>query len=242
MSLLNIASATAVTVLRGGAGMSVAGIGKRPEKRLQIYEFEACPFCRKAREALSMLDLEVEVYPCPKGGERHRPEVVRRGGKAQFPWLVDPNTGVEMYESDDIVRYLFDAYGDGNVHWTLAVPPLATLSAMLSSIPRPGIGATAREARAPAQPLELWSFEASPFCRIVRETLCAMELPYVLHNVAKGSPSREAFVARSGKMQVPYLVDPNTGVEMFESADIVAYLEKTYGAGAPASAAVGAGA
>jgi glutathione S-transferase len=28
--------------------------------------------------------------------------------------------------------------------------------------------------------------------------------------------------------QVPYLIDPNTGVEMFESAEIVEYLEKTY--------------
>jgi glutathione S-transferase len=30
---------------------------------------------------------------------------------------------------------------------------------------------------------------------------------------------------------VPFLVDPNTNVEMFESADIVRYLEATYGAG-----------
>jgi glutathione S-transferase len=30
-------------------------------------------------------------------------------------------------------------------------------------------------------------------------------------------------------MMVPYLADPNTGVEMFESADIVAYLDRTYG-------------
>ncbi len=29
-------------------------------------------------------------------------------------------------------------------------------------------------------------------------------------------------------MMVPYLVDPNTGTEMFESADIVAYLDRTY--------------
>jgi len=55
------------------------------------------------------------------------------------------------------------------------------------------------------------------------------ELPYLLHNVAKNSPSRPAFVKRSGKMmQVPVLVDPNTGTEMFESADIVAYLYETY--------------
>jgi hypothetical protein len=26
---------------------------------------------------------------------------------------VDDNTGVAMYESDDIIRYLFDTYGDG---------------------------------------------------------------------------------------------------------------------------------
>jgi glutathione S-transferase len=37
-------------------------------------------------------------------------------------------------------------------------------------------------------------------------------------------------VRRSGKMQVPYLADPNTGKAMFESADIVRYLYATYGA------------
>jgi len=62
----------------------------------------------------------------------------------------------------------------------------------------------------------------------------ALEIPYVLHNVAKNSPSRDAFVALSGKMQVPYLVDPNGGVAMFESADIVDYLDATYGAPAAA--------
>jgi len=88
----------------------------------------------------------------------------------------------------------------------------------------------ASESQPPALPLELWSFEASPYCRIVRETLCSLEIPYLLHNVGKNSPSREAFVERSGKMQVPFLVDPNRAVEMFESADIVRYLNATYGA------------
>jgi glutathione S-transferase len=74
----------------------------------------------------------------------------------------------------------------------------------------------------------LYGFEASPFCRLVREALCELELPYLLHNVAKGSPKREAFVSRSGKMQVPYLIDRNRGVEMFESAEILDYLDATY--------------
>ena len=63
----------------------------------------------------------------------------------------------------------------------------------------------------------------------MREVLSSYEIPYRLHNVGRGSPSRAAFVERSGKMQVPYLADPNTGVELFESADIVAYLERSYG-------------
>jgi glutathione S-transferase len=108
------------------------------------------------------------------------------------------------------------------------VPVVRDVTSMLASAWRAGAGSTYRSARAPAQPLELWSFEASPYCRLAREALCALELPYVLHNVAKGSAGRDAFVARSGRMMVPYLSDPNTGVAMFESADIVAYLERTY--------------
>ena len=96
-------------------------------------------------------------------------------------------------------------------------------------------GASARSGRAvrpswaPEKPLELWSFEACPFCRLAREALCELEIRYVLHNVAKGSPRRDAFVARSGKGTVPYLADPNTGREMFETADIVRYLNAAYG-------------
>jgi len=225
---LDVATSLGATLLRVPAGLSVATLGKRPQQPLQLYEFEGCPFCRKVREALSMLDLEVDVLPCPKGGQRFRSEVVRMGGKAQFPYLVDPNTGKSMYESDEIIRYLFSEYGDGRVPWVLNLGPLTTASAGLAGLLRPGRGITYRKARAPEKPLELWSFESSPFCRIAREALCSLELPYRLHNVAKGSASRAAFVERSGRMMVPFLVDPNTQVEMFESADIVAYLERTY--------------
>lgn len=71
----------------------------QPLKTLQLYEFEACPFCRRVREALTELDLSAEVYPCPKGSLKHRAIVRRYGGKEQFPYLMDPNTGVSLYES-----------------------------------------------------------------------------------------------------------------------------------------------
>jgi len=225
---LDIATSLAASIVRFGGGMQVAPLGKRPAQRLELFEFEACPYCRKVREALSALDLEVVVYPCPKDGPRFRPETVKRGGKAQFPYLIDPNTQRALYESDDIVTYLFAEYGDGAVPLPLRLGPLTDVSSMLASAARPAFGARYVPARQPKQPLELWSFEASPFCRIVRERLCALELPYVLHNVAKGSPSRPAFVKRSGKMMVPYLYDQNHKVEMFESADIVTYLDRTY--------------
>lgn len=226
----DVVTAWTGSALRLGAGLRCmrGAIGPRPERSLVIYEFEGCPYCRKVREALVSLDLSATIKPCPKGGTRFRPEVLERGGKHLFPYLVDPNAGVEMYESDDIIRHLFARYGTRSAPFYLRLGPLTTASSSLASLTRPSRGMRARPSRAPAEPLELWSFEASPFCKLVREVLCELELPYLLHNVGKGSPSRQAFVERSGKMMVPYLVDPNSGVEMHESADIILYLNERY--------------
>ena len=226
---LDIATSFAASLARVAAGMSVGRLGRRPDQPLALYEFESCPYCRKAREALTVLDLEAMIYPCPKGGPGYREELKRRGGKAQFPYLVDPNTGKEMYESDSIVAYLFQEYGAGGVPLLLSPGYFTDVSAMMASAIRPASGRFYIPSRAPAEPLELYSFEASPFCRIVRETLTCLEIPYLLHNVGRGSPRREAFVERSGKMMVPYLVDSNTGIAMFESAEISRYLIETYG-------------
>lgn len=225
---LDVTTSLGATLSRLGVGAKVGKPGRRPEQPLELFEFEACPFCRKVREALSILDLDAVVRPCPKGGPRYREEVKRRGGRYQFPYLVDPNSGKELYESDDIIAYLFREYGRGPAPLLLRAGPLTMVTAMAASAWRPRSGVRYRMARQPEQLLELYSFEASPFCRIVREKLCELELAYLLHNVAKGSPGRPAFAERAGKVMVPYLVDPNTGVEMFESADIVRYLEETY--------------
>ena len=219
---LDLMTSYAASTARLGAGLRVHRTARTPEKRLELYEFEACPFCRKTREALTALDLEAIVYPCPKGGTRFRP------GKKQFPFLVDPNTGVEMYESMDIARYLAKTYADGSLPLGLSLGPIVTLTSGVASACRAGHGGAARPSTRPEKPLELWSFESSPYCRLAREALCELEIPYVLHNVGKGSRWRKDFVARSGKMMVPYLVDENTGKAMFESADIVKYLNATY--------------
>jgi glutathione S-transferase len=229
---LDVATSVLTTIGRLGTGMRVGAVGRRPERPLELYEFEACPFCRKVREALSILDLDAIVYPCPKGGPTYRPRVRERGGRELFPYLVDPNSGKAMYESSDIVTYLFSEYGNGRVPIALGAGMLTDASSMLAGLPRLGGGSRYRRARVPEQLLELYSFEASPFCRIAREALSSLELAYRLHNVAQGSARREAFAARSGRMMVPWLADPNTGAQLFESADIVAYLNETYASNA----------
>src|SRR5262249_59781245 len=130
---VDVVTSFAASASREGKGVEVAGGGKRAGQPLAVYDFEACPFCRKAREALSILDLDAMVYPCPKGGPRFREEVRRRGGKTLFPYLVDPNSGTEMYESDDIVRYLFTTYGDGSVPWMLALGPVTVAGSAVAS-------------------------------------------------------------------------------------------------------------
>ena len=226
--VFDVTTSFLATVARLGYAERVGTLGPRPPKPLELYEFEGCPFCRKVREAFTVLDLDAIIYPCPKNGPRFREEVKKRGGKAQFPYLVDPNTEQEMYESDEINRYLFAQYGSGPVPLMLAAGIVTDTMASAASVMRLGRGSFYRRSNPPPLLLELYSYEGSPFCRVVREVLSELELAYLLHNVAHGSAKRDTFVARSGKMMVPYLIDPNTNVAMFESADISSYLRKTY--------------
>ena len=225
--ILDVSTSFVSTLLRPGAGMIVRGVGARPEARIRVYEFEGCPYCRKVREMLTTLDLDAAIFPCPKGGTRFRPDVEKHG-KTKFPFMVDPNTGTELFESDEIIRYLADRYGDGKVPLSLRMGPLTVLSGSAGALLRFPRGTRVRASRMPEGPLELYGYECSPYSRIVREALCELELPYVLHNLGRGSAKRKDFKALAGKMQVPYLVDPNTGVAMFESAEIVKYLDQTY--------------
>ncbi|TKW11715.2 hypothetical protein SEVIR_6G249300v4 [Setaria viridis] len=202
---------------------SKIGQCKRPEKPIEIYEFEGCPFCRKVREMVSVLDLDVLFYPCPQKGPTFRPKVLEMGGKKQFPYMVDPNTGVAMYESDDIIQYLADTYGDGTVPIMLKLGLLTAITAGLAMLGRIGKGNSYTASKVPPQPIEIWAYEGSPFCKLVRETLVELELPHLLH-----SPRRQEFFKKMGTFQAPYIEDPNTGVKMFESAEIIEYLKATY--------------
>ncbi|HMR04565.1 MAG TPA: glutathione S-transferase N-terminal domain-containing protein [Polyangiaceae bacterium] len=228
---MNNIQSTAASVLRLGRGWFVLSEAKQPAEPLELYDHEACPFCRKVRDVLSELDLEYIEHTCPKGDRTKRPWV-RSKGREQFPFLVDPNTGKELFESEDIITYLFDTYGGGRSLPARLVSPLNTLSAAAASLVRPR-GSRVRpgceERKQPDFMPTLWNFEASPYCRKVRETLCELNLDYHVKNVARRGIRRPELVALGGKMMVPYFVDPNTDTAMYESDDIVAYLNRTYG-------------
>lgn len=210
----------------------------KPTLPLRLFEFEACPFCRKVREAVSMLDLDLLVFPCPKDGKVYREHVKANGGKAQFPYLEDPNTDFAGYESDDIIRYLYKTYGPASGVVPPVVGSASTAGAGIAQSFRRGKGRDrASKTIAAEKPIELYGYEASPFSKIVRETLCELELPYYLHTTARGSRSRAELKERTGRFLVPFISDPNTGVEMFESAEICEYLMKTYGPDAPGAVA-----
>jgi glutathione S-transferase len=239
------------TSLRLGAGVATQPRTERPPLLFELYEFEACPYCRIVREVLTELDLDAMIRPCPKGGTRFRSELVQTRGKAQFPFLHDPNTGAAMYESADIIIYLFETYGDGKVPLRWQATGWQQLGSGLAGMWRFGAGRTARPSVAPGQPLELYSFESSPFARLVRERLCELELPYVLRSVGRSTATdwippgvrdafgikatpqtlnRQVLLERAGRVTVPYLVDPNHGVELGESSAIIEHLQTRYGA------------
>lgn len=235
ISHLNNAHSLLVSVARLGSGMKVSDYARknppRPAKTLELYQYEGCPFCRKVREVLSVMDLNYIARTCARGAGVNRYFVSARAGQTQFPFLIDPNTDIELFESEAIIDYLAQTYGGGRSGFSKAVAPLNTLSSALAGVVRPfGVSSrrvTPRDAQ-PAELLELYNFEASPFCRKVREVLDELELDALIQNVAKGSKRRPELVTRGGQMMVPYLVDPNTGRELYESEDIVKYLRETY--------------
>ncbi|KAG6578307.1 hypothetical protein SDJN03_22755, partial [Cucurbita argyrosperma subsp. sororia] len=214
------------------SSQSNRNINLEPLLPLQLYEFEACPFCRRVREALTELDLLVEVYPCPKGSIRHRDIVKKCGGKEQFPFLIDPNTSTSMYESGDIVKYLFHQYGNGrNPSTGLLESTLFT--GWMPTILRAGRGMTLwgkASTDPPPKKLELFSYENNPYARIVREALCELELPYILHNVGEGSLRTKLLLDVSGSKEVPYFIDPNTGIETGNYKQILSHIFQTYSA------------
>ena len=236
------------TLLRPNRGIVATGHRAQPVKLLELYEAEYCPYCRHVREALTELDLDARIFPIPKKATRYRDRLLAASGAKKIPFLHDPNTGVKLLESHAIVKYLYEQYGIEGI----PAPERNLKTSVLATAIRGTTGMFAAPSVPAKKPLELYSFEGSPYCRLVREVLCELETTYILRNVGKSPGSyadffppilrhnnmrsylpatenRRKFIERAGLMMVPYLVDPNTGKAMSETGDIQEYLRGTYG-------------
>lgn len=226
---------------------SVLADAPRPAKNLILYEYDASPYCKRVRETMNLLDLTYEIRPCPGAREgKFSQEMLERTGRQTVPFLTDPNTGAEMFESGDIIQYLLDNYGppkdsyDVKALWPITFEGFSIftsgLAAVLSGMPGARRQANARSDNEDMLPLEVWGYECSPFCRPVFEKLCSLNLPHVVVSCSRGSVNRDRLLEKisangedqGGQFQVPFLVDPNTGLELFESTAIIDYLDKAY--------------
>jgi hypothetical protein len=172
-------------------------------------------------------------------------------GKCIFPVIVDPNKHAEAKESGSdtslvvqdsaaIVDYLWKQYG-------AKLTPISKSSMAFLFLPvifRPllSMGVMRTPSKCPNIPLELYSYEHEPACRIIREVgildfenlwlfrpcsqkLDSLELPYILHSMPIGAKFREReYMARfqTDKVILPRLVDPNVLVAVAETSDLKA--------------------
>ena len=80
--------------------------------------------------------------------------------------------------------------------------------------------------------LELYHALSCPYCIKVTDYLAETGIKYVSKVTPLGSATnaaKEELRKLGGKIQVPFLADTEKNVQMYESDDIIAYLEKNYG-------------
>ncbi|MDY6768836.1 MAG: glutathione S-transferase N-terminal domain-containing protein [Candidatus Nanohaloarchaea archaeon] len=77
--------------------------------KLELYQFEGCPFCSKVRATMTDLGLSFVAHN-PRQNEEKMEELLELGGEDQVPFLVvrdeDGDVVETLYESDDIIAYL----------------------------------------------------------------------------------------------------------------------------------------
>jgi glutaredoxin 3 len=79
--------------------------------------------------------------------------------------------------------------------------------------------------------LYLYYKPSCPYCQRVLEANEQIGATLNLLDVASSEELREDLVRKGGKKQVPFLVDEDKGVMMYESGDIIDYLVSNYGEG-----------
>ena len=72
--------------------------------------------------------------------------------------------------------------------------------------------------------LDLYILETCPYCKKVMGFLDEKGVNYNKIDITNRA-SEEALIKLGGKRQVPFLVDTDRNIQMYESADIIEYLK-----------------
>lgn len=76
--------------------------------------------------------------------------------------------------------------------------------------------------------LTLYYKPSCPYCQRVLGEAEEMAINFNLKDISADEAIAEELIAAGGKRQVPYLVDDEKGVSMYESDDIITYLKEHY--------------
>ena len=199
----------------------------------------------------------------------YKPEVTAAGGRLLFPFLIDRSAGVALNQSATIVEHLWAAYGadvearptvdrwlNGRPALDIEKPVLeASLLPKLLDFallagpsglrpwPHCGLLAAPPAKKRPEKQLVLHACEPEPGCRLVREKLCMLQLPYrhiprpvdayrtrLEPEGCRASPATPIHtrLRSTADRPLPHLEDPNTGWASFGAAQALQYLEAEY--------------
>ena len=71
--------------------------------------------------------------------------------------------------------------------------------------------------------LKLYTYATCPYCEKVRMAFEDTGIDYEEIDAERGTVGSEELVQLGGKQQVPFLVDEEQGIFMYESDDIISY-------------------
>mmetsp|Transcript_6837 Transcript_6837/g.7448 ORF Transcript_6837/g.7448 Transcript_6837/m.7448 type:complete len:459 (+) Transcript_6837:62-1438(+) len=227
-------------ILRLGRGDAVAGCAlssntPRPEKQLILYSYEGNQFCRLVREVLTELDIPYELCSAGKGSDRRSQLAEITGGSTQCPYLMDPNTDMNMADSKDIIRYLYATYATftppneilqqvSGVITPLLKPIFKTLAPLQAGSSREDKGSFDKEIEAAKAEIQneinsdeivIYTYSLSPFCTEAVEVLNNLDITFKEISLGAewvpflinegGSQKRVALGEMTGQTSLPHV-------------------------------------
>lgn len=75
---------------------------------INLYYLSTCPYCKRVVDFLDSKNIEYKLLDINE--QENFNKLLKIGKKKQVPFIVDTNTGIVMYESNDIIKYLTKEY------------------------------------------------------------------------------------------------------------------------------------